>query len=330
MDGSHARGWQFYHARPPGVTGDSEGGGRGGHLVIRLDGGVTYPSPNDWPQLPPAEPGETLAAFWDRAIVGDPFLQSIIARTFRNLQGLSLVARPAEQTFGRWEERWPDKVFYRSYDESPRNYHRDRVYWRLVVELCERLRAGDLVMKGHLRDVFALEVVKQGLFRDPFMVLRPRASPGGWFRPEQWHSSQPPQSLSSSYHGLTLWPAEAAAPEREASRAAHDTPPRQVTEAIAPAEEDAKPPVADRQHDSAPPKPSRARPAAEDDQIHACIDALHLALGEEEPPLNRETLYAKAPQWLADTYGVWAVQKALRRCFMDKRHKGKRRTQGQH
>jgi hypothetical protein len=310
------------------VTG--EGGGR--HLVIRLDGGETYPSPDDWPQLPPAEPGEeTLAAFWDRAIVGDPFLQSIIARTFRNQQGLPLVARPAELTFAWWQKRWPDKVFYRSYDESPGNYHRDRVYWRLVVELCERLQAEDLVMKGHRTDVSAYpsEVVEQGLFRNPFMVLRPRASQGGWFRPEQWHGSQPPQNLPW-YHELTLWSAEAAASEREASRAARDTPPRSAREAIAPAEEEAKPTVADRQQDPAPQKPSRALPPASDDQIHACIDALHLARGEKEPPLHRETLYAKAPQWLADTYGVWAGQKALRRCFMDEQHKSKRRTQGQH
>jgi hypothetical protein len=217
MDGTHARSWRFYHARPPGVTGDSEGEGRGGHLVICLDGGETYPSPDDWPQLPSAEPGETLAAFWDRAIVGDPFLQSVTAHTSHNLQGLPWVARPAEQTFARWEERWPDKVFYRSYDESAGNYHRDRVCWRLVVELCERLRAGDLVMKGRRTDVseYPLEVVNQGLFRNPFMMLRPRIRQGGWFRPEQWHGSEPPQSLPS-YHELMLWPAKTTETKQKA------------------------------------------------------------------------------------------------------------------
>jgi hypothetical protein len=199
------------------VTGNSEGGGRDGHLVIRLPYGDPIVSPDDWPHLPPPNPGETVAAFIDRAIVADPFLRLVVHRTPQEPVPLLAVARPAERTLPWWEENWPYKETVLWEPPPPRNYHRDRVYWRLVVELCERLRAEDLVMKGHRTDVSAypLEVVEQGLFRNPFMMLRPRIRQGGWFRPEQWHGSEPPQSLPS-YHELMLWPAETTETKRKA------------------------------------------------------------------------------------------------------------------
>ena len=48
-------------------------------------------------------------------------------------------------TLAWWEREWPYKVFsrmwddFRTWDDSPpSNYHRDRVYWRLVVEFIAR------------------------------------------------------------------------------------------------------------------------------------------------------------------------------------------------
>jgi hypothetical protein len=78
------------------------------------------------------------------------------------------------------------------------------------------------------------------------------------------------------------------------------------------------------------PEPSRALPAASDDQVHVCIEALHKERKGGEPPLNREVLYDKAPKWLAENDGVWAGQKTLRRCFMEEQHKDKRRARGRH
>jgi hypothetical protein len=78
------------------------------------------------------------------------------------------------------------------------------------------------------------------------------------------------------------------------------------------------------------PGPSRKLPAANDDQIHACIEALHREREAGEAPLNREKLYKRAPKWLAREHGVWAPQKALRRCFGENRHKNKRREPGEH
>jgi hypothetical protein len=77
-------------------------------------------------------------------------------------------------------------------------------------------------------------------------------------------------------------------------------------------------------------EPSRALPAASDDQVHTCIEALHKERKEGEPPLNREAVFDKAPQWLAKNSGVWAAQKILRQCFMEEQHKDKRRARGKH
>jgi hypothetical protein len=190
-------------------------------------------SPEGWPQLPPPELGETLAAFWDRAIGGDPFLQLITPFTSDRRPVPSLdEGRPADLTLAWWEKKWPYKVFDRSWDDSSlRGYHCDRVYWRLVVELIDRLRGGDLVMKGYRTDASEsddsgslLEPVRRTLLQNPFMVLCPRAPGGGWFRPGHSYGSEPPSGLPW-YHKLTLWPAEA---KREKTPAAspEEPPPR--------------------------------------------------------------------------------------------------------
>ena len=115
----------------------------------------------------------------------------------------------------------------------PRNYHRDRVYWRLVVELFARLEAGDLVMKARRMDVPAspVEVVERGLFRNPFMVLRPHAPGGGWFRPEKWHGNEPPPGLRW-YRELTLWPAEAVEAKQEKAPETKQTPRQLLADAL--------------------------------------------------------------------------------------------------
>jgi len=235
MDWRHVRsGQRVYHVRALGVTwrGD-EGTGR---LVICLpwikpEFGSQYggplESPEGWPQLPQPVPGETLATYSGHAIDGDPFLLKITPLTSDRRPVPSLAeCRPADLTLAWWERRWPSKVFDRREDDSPpRGYHRDRVYWRLVVELLDRLRVGDFVMKARRMDdpESPFEPVKRGLFQNPFMVLRPHAPHGGWFRAEQWHGSEPPDSLPW-YREVTLWPRPATAAEtsetkRETTRA---------------------------------------------------------------------------------------------------------------
>jgi hypothetical protein len=191
-------------------------------------------SPDGWPRLPPSDPGETVAAFIDRAIVGDSFLQLITPLTSDRRPAPSLDGRrPADLTLAWWEREWPYKVFHRMWDDSPpRGYHRDRVYWRLVVEWFDRLRDGDLVMKGHRTDgltpgppagaartrspradaAYPGEVVAPDRWENPYMVLRPRA---GLLEPEQWRGRPPPPGLPW-YRDLTVWPAEAAPTKQKA------------------------------------------------------------------------------------------------------------------
>lgn len=74
--------------------------------------------------------------------------------------------------------------------------------------------------------------------------------------------------------------------------------------------------------------------AADDDQIHACIDALYReaqpGVRQAGEPLKREILFAAAPKWLADNYSARAPQKRLSDCYMDERHRLKRRAVGSH
>jgi hypothetical protein len=210
------------------VTGGDDGDG---HLIVRLDTGETFVSPDGWPQLPPPESGETVAAFWDRAIIGDAFLQSITARTSRGQKVPRLDGRyPAELTLAWWEKTWPYREFSRIFNESPGNYHRDRVYWRLGVEVVARWEAGYLMVKGRRMDdpSSPLVEVDRDLFRFPFMVLRPHAPGGGWFRSEKWRGNEPPQDLPW-YYELTVWPAET--PEQTTTAAvAENKKPRKATD----------------------------------------------------------------------------------------------------
>jgi len=241
--GNHGSRWrQDYHVRTTGVTG---GGERSGRVVVslpweKLEFGTQYggplESPEGWPPLWLPEPGETLAALCHRVIDGDAFLQLVTARTSDRRPVPSLDGRrPADLTFAWWEKNWPERASDWPFEETlPRGYHRDRVYWRLVVEFFDRLRGGDLVMKARRMDdpepddpESPLEPVGPGRFRNPFMVLSPRALHGGWFRPEKWLGSEPPGL--PHYFDLTVWPAEASETERE-------TPETLVPEPQAPAE----------------------------------------------------------------------------------------------
>jgi hypothetical protein len=229
----------------PGWSGDDAVGD--GRLKIPLpyvkpefgswSGGPLF-SPDGWPRLPPPDPGETVAAFLDRAIVGDRFLEAVTARTFQGPVSPLAVVRPADRIFGWWVEEWPYRepspFPWPAEAELPRSYHRDRVYWLLVVEWFDRLRNGDLVMRGHRTDGLAPgppagaartrslrgdaaypgEVVALGRWENPYMALRPRA---GLFEPEQWHGRLPPPGLPW-YRDLTVWPAGAAEAKQKARR----------------------------------------------------------------------------------------------------------------
>jgi hypothetical protein len=146
-----------------GVTGGDDGNGR---LFFHLGPGKLLVSSDGWPRLPPPEPGETLAAFIDRAIVHGRLLRLFRPYTFRELVSPLAGVRPAERTLGWWKEKWPyrapslaDSALADWLDEPawgkplPRDYYRDRAFWRLAVELFDRLRDRDLVVKGRRMDV---------------------------------------------------------------------------------------------------------------------------------------------------------------------------------
>jgi hypothetical protein len=162
------------------VTGGDDGSGR---LVIplpweKLEFGSEYggplSSPAGWPRLPPPDPGEPVAAFIDRATIEDPFLRSIMPRTSRGPVPPLAVVRPADLTLLWWGKTWPYKEFSLWEDTPPPNYHRDRVYWRLVVEWFDRLRDGDPVMRGHRTDIPHLN---RSAGADPASGIRAGAAP---------------------------------------------------------------------------------------------------------------------------------------------------------
>jgi hypothetical protein len=207
------------------VTGEGNGDGDDSRLVIRLDAvrpdpdnpgawrPQIYEAPDGWLDLPSPKPGgEPLVGYLERVITNDSFLGSVPSLPAWGPPSLN-GKRPADLTRQWWAKEWPDKIFYRLYEEYPRNYHRDRVYWRLVVAIIDRIRAGDFMLKGRRMDVptetLEPEPIKRERLLDRFMVLRPQAQDGGWFRPEAWHGNEPPPGLER-YCDLTLWPAEAA------------------------------------------------------------------------------------------------------------------------
>ena len=187
------------------MTGAGEPDGR---LVVIPPYGERLVSPAGWPRLPAPKPDEPVAAFFDRAIVGDSFLQLVTSHTHQRPIRPLAVVHPAERTFSWWVEKWPHKEssIWNDLSEDhrpPPNYHRDRVYWRLVVEWFDRLRGGDPVMRGHRIDLSAYlsEEVDPGLLRNRYMELSPRTPGGGSFRPKEWRESEPPPGLPW-YHEL--------------------------------------------------------------------------------------------------------------------------------
>lgn len=209
---------QHYHVAAADVTGIE---GAGGSLTVNVwpDGRETLSFTDDWPRLAaPAPEGESVAAYRDRVIVGDPFVQTVLTwgATIRNrlkfpsLDGM----RPADRTVEWWRKTWPYKEFYSSYGETRREalaYHLSRIVWRLVVELFDRLRAGDLVAEGRRIDVAnGQAAVSADLYGNPDMVLRPSF---GAFRRERRPGQPAPGSLPS-FIELTLWPAKPAKTKR--------------------------------------------------------------------------------------------------------------------
>jgi hypothetical protein len=200
-----------------GVTGDGASGSPL-RVCFELITEGDLVSPDGWPScMSPPTPGEPIAAYWDRVISRNPFLQAVLARA-AGLKAPSLGwMRPADHTFEWWAKTWseaempsvPSWVFATARKEAM-NRHIKRIYWRLVVEWRGQILAGDLVMKGYRDDVseLPLEKVEPRLLLNSFMALRPRSPGGIGFYPEQWHGQQPP-SLRR-YRELTLWPAETA------------------------------------------------------------------------------------------------------------------------
>jgi hypothetical protein len=69
---------------------------------------------------------------------------------------------------------------------------------------------------------------------------------------------------------------------------------------------------------------------ATDAEYHLCIEALHRARKSGDPPLNRDTVWARGPVWLLRHHRAKAHYVAMRQAFGDPRHAAKRRRRGQH
>ena len=148
------------------MTGGGEGAG-GPPLIIRdLNGKPLLSSPDDWPGLSLPKQGEPVPVFNDRAIVGHPFVQSILVRApglrVPSLEGL----RPANLTLDKLEAARPYRLFsIMELWHEQLHYGLDRAVWQLRVELHTQLRAGAF----SLRDATGISVPLD-LFDDPDMV----------------------------------------------------------------------------------------------------------------------------------------------------------------
>jgi hypothetical protein len=187
------------------VSGDAAGDEpaiRIGHPVV--DEGrllLELVSPPGWPWLPPPEPGEPLAAYLERALLKDPFYLDV-CRKLGDGPRLRIAPFRPSLTLAKWRERYPPKPLRRTYT------YPDAVLVRLLVALCDQLRAGEVELRGVRLSSLAEERVPLALFRFEDMVLYPNTSDGGQLRPE----GRLPEGLPE-YRELTLWPGELAAEE---------------------------------------------------------------------------------------------------------------------
>lgn len=189
-------------------------------------------SPAGWPPRVSPVPGENLAALLGRTIA-DPFLQFVTSRTVGGALPSLNGRHPAELTFQWWNDRWPDRT-----DFAPPEYHRDRVYWRLLAALFGQLRARDFVARfPHPDDPYLLQDVESEWWGHIHMALR--FAHDGWrLCPEPWHGTAPPPGLPC-FHALRLWPAPAPSQAHPAAEAAAEPttqppPPAAVVEPRAP------------------------------------------------------------------------------------------------
>ena len=210
----------------------------------------------------------------------------------------------------RFPTEWPDaekELPHRTFAADRRKALKwgfERAVLRIFVDFLDRWQRGDLELRGRRPDG-VVEPVAPTWRCSRFMALHLR---NGLFVRAPWRGQAPPADLPH-YSDLTVWSVERQSPLLPAA-----TPPEQAT---------------GRQDDPAP-EASRALPLANDDQVHACIDALYPARKDDEPVLTREIIYARAPDWLARQYKVWAPQKLLRTYFAMDRHSRQRRARGEH
>jgi hypothetical protein len=193
-------------------------------LWVHLDFGEVLQSPIDWPRLPQPT-GEPMRAYMDRAIIGDRFFRAVEKRCTQaglTPQRLGSI-RPATYTLGWWEAKYPRRMLEFPWRAAfPQEWLtelrqlREMIYWRLIAELCERLRADEFRAEGQRIDIVVegRSSVPAVLWRNPDMLLRALS---GELCPEprpMRHRSPGPQL--PSFIELMLWPA--AAPKKEPQR----------------------------------------------------------------------------------------------------------------
>jgi hypothetical protein len=192
------------------------------------------PIPEEFPRLPmPAADGEPLAAYVERAINRHPLIVAInsfhVVLAHKPLQRLAKL-QPEQRTVDWWKKRqpaipdgWEDEEWMPPPSLRVLTYQRERWRMRLMVELFERLRGGDLISQGIRRDDpdQVPRPVRQGLWRHPDMVLNPET---GRFWPEAPRGQSAPSDKLPEYRSLTLHAEVANVP-----RAPHRTYPAKAT-----------------------------------------------------------------------------------------------------
>jgi hypothetical protein len=153
-------------------------------------------SPPGWPFPHRLEPDEPMAALFER-LRRDPFVQE--ASQYFGCEPRLRILCPSEMTLAKWKDRYPPKPIRRGYGKpkAERNYYPDAVLARLLVALCDQLRAGELVLRGFDLDLREERPIDPVLYDLPHMLLDPGADE---FRPEA-------ERRGPHYCRLTLWPA---------------------------------------------------------------------------------------------------------------------------